>query len=235
MKPGKRLFLIVVAMLMVLSIAVAVPCHSYAEDQNSSEEVSKVLIAKAVSKGSSDLVISWNRVDKADGYDVDIFRCRDGALQKVASRTFKGNKTFKWTKKKLKKQTSYKVIVCAWMMNGGVKTPLKTDPFPRPRLHVYTSGGSKKYTNPKSITLSDNRVSLNENESYWIKAKVNKLRKGKKLIDHEAKIRYFSTDTSIAKVNTAGKIEAVSKGSCKIYVYAVNGVKKTINVTVNSL
>lgn len=229
----RRILSIVIALLMVLSVAVIVPCDSYAVDQGNAAAPSKFLLPKVVSKGSRDLVITWNKVDRADGYDVDIYKCKEGALQKVAGKTFRGNDTFKWTKKNLKKQTGYKVIVCAWRMKDGVKDPMITKPFPRPRMHVYTSGGNKKYSNPKSITLSDPELSMKEGDTHRIEAKVNKLQKGKKLIDHIVKLRYFSTDPSVAEVNTFGRITAWSKGKCKIYVYAANGVRKTVSVTVN--
>lgn len=232
MKAHKRIISIIAALIMVFSVIVVVPCDTYADDQAGAASTSNMLIPKVVASGSRDLVITWDKVDSADGYDVSIYQCKDGPLEAVATKTFEGNDTFKWTKKKLKKKTAYKVIVCAWAMKDGVKTPLKTDPFPRPRVHAYTSGGSKKYTNPKSIALSNSKLTLRKGKTHWIKAKVNKLQKGKKLINHGAKLRYFSTDETVAKVSTTGQITAVSKGKCKIYVFAVNGVRKKIAVTV---
>ena len=49
---------------------------------------------------------------------------------------------------------------------------------------------------------------------------------------HARKLRYLSTDTSVAKVSKYGKIKGVSKGTCKVYVYTVNGIWKSMNVTV---
>lgn len=233
MKMSKSILSVITSIVMLFSVIAIVPDSAAADTQDASAAVSNVLLPKVVSKGSRDLVITWTKVDIADGYDVSIYQCKDGSLKAVATKTFKGNKTFKWTKKNLKKKTAYKVIVVAWKMKDGVKTPIKTTPFPRPRVHAYTSGGSKKYTNPKSVTLlCDKKISLNEGGTFLIKAKVNKLQKGKKLITHDAQLRYFSTDDKVAKVGTAGKITAVSKGKCKIYVFAVNGASKTITVNV---
>lgn len=47
-----------------------------------------------------------------------------------------------------------------------------------------------------------------------------------------AKIRYISSNKKIATVSSKGKIKAVGKGSCKIYVVALNGKYKTVNVKV---
>ena len=63
---------------------------------------------------------------------------------------------------------------------------------------------------------------------------MKKLKVGKKLLPryHDAKVRYLSSDPKIATVSAKGKIKAKAKGTCKIYVCAVNGVSKTIKVTV---
>ena len=45
-------------------------------------------------------------------------------------------------------------------------------------------------------------------------------------------IRYESSNKKVAKVSAKGTITAVKKGSCKVYVYAQNGVMKTVSVTV---
>ena len=49
---------------------------------------------------------------------------------------------------------------------------------------------------------------------------------------HDAKVRYLSSDPKIATVSAKGKIKAKAKGTCKIYVHAVNGAYKTVKVTV---
>ena len=101
-------------------------------------------------------------------------------------------------------------------------------------VHAYTSGGTSKYTNAKSVTVKKPRVSLKAGKTYKIKANVVKLQKGKKLVptSHAPKLRYVSSNKKIATVSKSGKITAKSKGSCKVYVIAVNGVSKAVKVTV---
>lgn len=48
-----------------------------------------------------------------------------------------------------------------------------------------------------------------------------------------AKITFTSSNSKIAKVNKKGKITAVKKGKCKIYVRA-NGIQRTVNVQVKN-
>jgi uncharacterized protein YjdB len=49
---------------------------------------------------------------------------------------------------------------------------------------------------------------------------------------HAPKLRYISSDETIATVNSRGKIKAHKKGNCHIYVYAVNGMYKIVTVKV---
>lgn len=44
--------------------------------------------------------------------------------------------------------------------------------------------------------------------------------------------RYASTDTKVADVSSKGIIKAKAKGTCNVYVYAVNGYAKKIKVIV---
>ena len=57
------------------------------------------------------------------------------------------------------------------------------------------------------------------------------IKKDKKIRSHRG-LAYESTKPSVAAVTKKGKIKAKSKGTCKIFVYAQNGVAKVIRVTV---
>ncbi|WP_081669989.1 Ig-like domain-containing protein [Butyrivibrio sp. AE3006] len=46
--------------------------------------------------------------------------------------------------------------------------------------------------------------------------------------------RYSSSNKKVATVNKKGKITAKGVGKCKIYMYAKNGVAKSITVTVKA-
>ena len=132
--------------------------------------------------------------------------------------------------KKLTKKASYKAVVKAYVMKNGKKTYVRTSPM----VHVYTSGGTKNYTNAKSVTVKKTKVTLKKGKTYKIKASVKKLKKSKKLMPatHEPKLRYISSNKKIATVSKSGKITAKSKGSCKVYAIAVNGARKAVRVTV---
>ena len=195
-------------------------------------KVSGTEMAKMTAKGKTSATIAWNKIQGASGYDIFFARCNHNgkkvAFKKV--KTIKGNKTFKWTATKLKKNTSYKAYVKAYVTKNGKKTYVRTSPM----LHVYTGNASGKYTNAKSVTVNKAKVSLKKGKTYKIKAKVNKIKKDKKLMpkSHVATLRYLTSNSKVATVSKSGKITAKGKGSCVVYAYAHNGVSKSIKVTV---
>ena len=82
--------------------------------------------------------------------------------------------------------------------------------------------------------MKKTKVKLKAGKKYKIKAKIIKRDKTKKLMPatHTKQLRYISTNKKIATVSKSGKIKAKAKGSCRIYVYAANGVSKAVKVTV---
>ena len=192
-------------------------------------KVSGTLLSKITAKGKSSLVLTWSKVKGADGYDVFFSKCGTNISPKKV-KTIKGNKTFKWTKKGLKAKKGYKAFVKAYTIKNGKKSYVRTGPM----VHAYTSGGTSKYTNAKRVTVKKASVSLKAGKTYKIKANVVKLQKGKKLVptSHAPKLRYVSSNKKIATVSKTGKITAKAKGSCKVYVIAVNGASKAVSVTV---
>ena len=193
------------------------------------KKVSGTLLTRMTAKGNKSLVLTWRKVKGAEGYDIFFTGCGTTLKNKVV-RKIKGNKTFTWTKKKLLKGKKYKAYVKAWVKKDGKKTYVKKSPA----VHAFTANGNKKYTNPKSITVKKKKITLKAGKSYAIKAKINKIDKKKSLMKetHGAALRYCSSNTKIAKVSSKGKITAKAPGKCKVYVYAINGVSKTIRVTV---
>jgi uncharacterized protein YjdB len=149
-------------------------------------------------------------------------------------KSVKGKDTTSLTVKKVgsksvSKKNVYKLVVKAYRTIDGEKV------YTGKSYTVYTAGsGNTKYTDPKSITVSKKSVSLSAGKTAKISAKVNKVSDKKKLFSTEnvPTLRYFSSDTSVAKVSASGKIKAVAKGSCTIYVVGTNGVKKSVKVTV---
>lgn len=162
--------------------------------------------------------LTWKKMKKADGYIIYGAKCgkKMEKIKEVAS----SKKTH--TVKKLKKGTYYKYIVVAYKLVDGKKVALSTSKT----VHVTTKGG--KFGNPKKVTHAK-KITLKKGKKKSLKAK---LKVTKKMKAHIAKFRYESKNPKIAKVNKKGKVTAKKKGSCKIFIYAQNGVYKQVTVKV---
>ena len=194
-------------------------------------ETYDILIATAKANGKESIDLSWNKLDGVDGYDVFFLRCNTKKQKYTCeyAGSTDGSATT-WSKAALKRRTPYKMYVMAYVMSGDSKTYVAKSPT----VHAYTGGGNGRYTNPKSVKVKKSKVTVKKNKTYKIKASVRKLRKGKKLINgrHARKLRYLSSNTSVATVTKYGKIKGVAPGTCDVYVLAVNGSYKKVAVTV---
>lgn len=198
----------------------------------SSKKVSGTIIAKMTAKGKTGLTIRWKKIKGAKGYDIFFARCAHSEKKTVCKKvkTIKGNKKSKWTKKGLKKGTAYKAYVKAYIKKNGKKKYVRKSPI----MHAYAGNVTKKHTNAKAVKVKKAKVTLNKGRSFKIKAKVIKVSKKKKLMpkSHAPTLRYKTSYKKIATVSKTGRIKAKGKGKCKIYVFAHNGVSKTITVSV---
>ena len=165
--------------------------------------------------------VKWNKVKNADGYIVYGAKC--GAKSKYKVLKVVSGKTTSYTHKKLKKGTYYKYNIVAFKYVNGVKVTLAASK----KIHATTLGG--KYGVAKAVKLNKSKVKIKKGKTFKIKA--SEIKKDKKIKRHRA-ICYESSNTKIATVNSKGKIKAKKKGKCTIYVYAQNGVYKTVKVTV---
>ncbi|MBR6223127.1 MAG: Ig-like domain-containing protein [Lachnospiraceae bacterium] len=92
-----------------------------------------------------------------------------------------------------------------------------------------------KFTNAKDIKiLSKTELTLKKKTTSVIKAQTILVAPKKKQIadTYATEFRYASSNNKVATVDKTGKITAVKKGTCIIYVYSRNGYTKKINVTV---
>ena len=69
-------------------------------------------------------------------------------------------------------------------------------------------------------------------KSKTLRASVQKVRHEKKLLDHVARVRYYSSNANVATVDKNGRVNAVAKGRCTIWAIAPNGVRTSVKVTV---
>ena len=176
------------------------------------------------SKGK--LKVQFGSVPKATGYKVYAQYCG----QKFPSEpiaTVKGTSVTitRLNGAKLNQKTCVKIKVVAMKDNTVLGTSKD--------IHV-AGMYQPRATNPASIKVPQSILTMNVKQAYFIKPTVTKANKKLALLPswHTAALRYISSDTQVATVNSSGKIVTKGRGSCKVYVMAQNGLAAEILVSV---
>ncbi|MBR2512090.1 MAG: hypothetical protein IKE49_03375 [Firmicutes bacterium] len=188
-----------------------------------------VLLAKAKCKGKTAATISWNKIKNAKRYVLYFSKC--DKTKKTAKYKTLGASKLSYTVKGLKKEIAYKFYVVAQRKKNGKFVNIAT----AYTGHFVTGNfGEVNRTNPKALKLAKTKITLKEGKTYKVKATVTKVMEDMKLLTkgHAAKLRYRTNDKTTATVSAGGKIKAVGKGVCRIYVQAVNGISASVKVTV---
>ena len=192
----------------------------------------KIALDAGVKGTSTDgkVTAAWGKVNGATSYVIFAAYCDDKTKYekiKAVSGDVSKVKITKLYGKKLNPKKHVKYYVVAYQTVKGKKVKVAKSIT----AHVAYSK-SKKYTNPKKVKVKKSKYTLKKGKKAKIKAKLVLQKKGKKTLHHEKKFRYASSNTNVAKVSKKGKIKAVGKGECTVYVYAVNGCAKAIKVKV---
>ena len=164
---------------------------------------------------------AWGSAPGADSYEVWAAFCGTSAFEKVC--TVQASKaTIKSLKgKKLSRKKCVKAYVVA--MRAGTEIG---------RTFIgHTAGPENRHTNAKKITVSKTAYSLPVGQTEKIQAKIVKAKKGRKLL-HGNNLVYASSNPAVAAVSADGTISAVGAGSCEVWVYALNGKRQKLTVTV---
>ena len=180
-----------------------------------------LLKAKTTKITKKSVTVKWNKVKNADGYIVYGAKC--GAKSKYKVLKVVSGKTTSYTQNKLKKGTYYKYNIVAFKNINGAKVTTAVSK----KIHATTLGG--KYGVAKAVKVNKTKATIKKGKTFKIKA--SEIKKDKKIRRHRA-ICYESSNTAVATVNAKGKVKGVKKGKCTIYVYAQNGVYKTVNIKV---
>ena len=210
----------------------------YVLEEDDSDNVEPVPVKKTVDKvlyvksakysKKTGTKITFNKVSGADGYYVYGNRCNTDKVYKFKKlATLKGNDNTVFVHKKTAKNTFYKYYIKAYKVVDGKRVTISTSK----EIHFVTDVKGYKYGNPTNVTLSVKKYTLSKGKTFNLKNRV-KVYSSKKVLLHTDKIRYVSSDSSIAKVNSKGKITAKKAGSCNIYAIAQNGRAAKIAVTV---
>ncbi|MBQ2677495.1 MAG: Ig-like domain-containing protein [Firmicutes bacterium] len=181
---------------------------------------------KTVKQTRSSIRLSWLKAG-AKKYVVYGRKCGKGnRFYRLRTTTATSGTFKKIAGTKLKAKKYYKFIVVALDGNGKVVSTSKM-------IHVATKG-SKYKSNHTSVYVSKKirtkAKNLKKGKTLALKAKAKK-KNGYKVVKHVG-LRYQSSNKKIVTVTSKGTIKGIKKGKAKVWVYAQNGVYRTINVTV---
>lgn len=179
----------------------------------------KKLKLKQKSTTKTSISISWSKVSGADGYVV-YANTYGSKLKKVATLS---NRVTYYTHKRLKANKYYKYVVIAYKNVDNQRITLSASKT----IFVTTKNG--KYDNPKALKVAKSRLSVKKGKKATIRVSQAKTKKKMKKL---TAIRFESSNTKIATVSSKGVVKGIKKGSCTIYVYAQNGLAKTVKISV---
>ena len=100
------------------------------------------------------------------------------------------------------------------------------------RVEIKADKATKLALRASEYAVSDNKVvrEVTKDDTYdWSSLE---LPDGELVTGYAARLRFVSSDPGVAKVSAKGKVTAVKTGSCRIYVQTINGIWKTVNVSV---
>lgn len=187
-------------------------------ETNKKDKDSALLLCR-VSSSKTSHTLRWNPVKSADGYEI-YGAASNGKYKRLRTVS---KKSVKWKHTKLKKGKQYKYYVKAYKkINGKPVTIAKS-------LSIYSTTKGGKSGNPSKVEVKKTRIGVKTGKKVRLYVKVT----GKKISKTGKKLRYVSSNPSIAKVSKAGVVTGKKRGSCTVYCIAQNGLYKKVKVKVN--
>ena len=183
---------------------------------------------RVIRQTSRSLRIQWKKEEGASGYAV--YRKNPGKKRYKKVKTITKSKTVKWTDKKVKPGKTYTYVVKSYKKINGKKVYSKNSDWASAKVDRQTD----KKVNVGKVKLKKNLtlgIRMTAKCGAKLTPKKYKKGKGKKVISK--KLRYRSSNPSIATVDKKGVVTAgVNTGNCYIYVTAHNGMTAKMKVTV---
>jgi len=172
----------------------------------------------------SKVEFKWGNAPGVDTYEVWMAYCGKPLRKVLTVKNANKIEIEEIQGKKLNKKRSVKAYVIAYR-NGSVIGQ---------SLDCHSAGSKCRYTNAKKVKTSKNTYKLKVGKTKKLKAKTVKKKSGKSLLPrkHCARLRYASSDPSVATVSKKGTITAKKAGTCNVWAYAQNGRSKKVTVIV---
>jgi len=187
-----------------------------------------VVPAKLVSAGKTSLKMSWDRMNAAEGYDVFLSPCGEDNYKLY--KTVEGNNTLSCKITGLTNGKSYKVYVRGWIRDNNEKVYISKA---KNRSHAIAGGSSRTHTNPGKVNLKPGKLTLKAGKAGTLAAEIIGVNPDLPIMVHaDIVLRWFSSDTSVATVDSEGNVTAIKEGTCTVWASTINGIRDKITVTV---
>ena len=226
-KKGVRIFLFAWMAVVILFFIAENPV--YASDNT--DRLSAPQNVRAVRRSNTAISLRWKAGTDVDGYI--LYRYHPSSRKYKTIKVIKDSSVNKWVDKRLKTNTVYKYKIASYRIEKGKKQVGTLSDWVSAKTYTRNS----KYINAKAPRLDSRKVYLGLCSEQKVKGKVMASDYGtnKKKKPISTKIRWYSSNPSVAVVDQSGVITAGTKpGKCSVYAVSHNGAKKTIKVSVKN-
>lgn len=220
-----------VILLIVLFIVL---CGKSVNVSANAIEVKAPQSLKAVKFSKTSIQLSWKGSGEVDQYQIFRYNKKSRKYKKIYSLKNKKKETkITWVNKKLKPNRTYKYKIVACKI---VEDKIYTSDFSY-WVSARTYKKNARKVNSGIPRISKKAVYLNQCSTNKIKCiiKASKYGTNKKKTALSKKVRWYSSNISIATVDDTGKVTAgKNTGKCYIYAKAHNGVTSKVKVNVKN-
>lgn len=221
----------VIRILLLLSLNIMLSKTIYAADNTSIKAPSNI---RAYRQSNTSIRIKWKAVANVDGYMVYRYNQKSKQYIKIHTiRYLKSNQWVKWTDKNLETNKIYKYKIASYKKIDGKKQKSNLSNW----VSAKTYHRKNKKINARAPKLNKKKVYLGLCSSKKVTAKImpSQYGKNKKKKAFNTKVRWYSSNPSVAKVNREGLITAGKKpGKCNVYAISHNGTRTKVEVIVKN-